>query len=157
MDEWSPLAIEQSTSTIKHQPEGQSFDGFAPDASLLQAQFETEESHLSEVRQLHAEVLVTAGMLPETSLAQSEPSRALSWIVESVNGRMNPDGLTIPLLGTTYDDVHLRFKTINDQTVVRLQVDDGDLPPLVKEIPLPQSASTNLSAVFSEGRLHLRW
>jgi len=157
MDEWSPLVIEQSTSTMKQHSNEEEMDGFSADASMLQAQFETNDSHLSEVRQLHTEVLVTAGMLPETSLAESEPGRALSWIVESINGRINPDGLTIPLLGTTFDDIHLRFKTIADQTVVQLQVDDGDLPPLVKEIPLPEGASSNLSAVFSEGRLHLRW
>lgn len=157
MDEWSPLAIEQSPSTTNHYSDGPSLDGFSPDASMLQAQFETESTHLSEVRQLHTEVLVTAGMLPETSLAEAEPERALSWVVESINGRMNPDGLTIPMLGTTYDNLHLRFKTINDQTVVQLQVDDGDLPPLVKEIPLPKEASSNLTAEFSNGRLHLRW
>ena len=73
MDEWSPLAIEQLPSTTNHHSDGPSLDGFSPDASMLQAQFETESTHLTEVRQLHTEVLVTAGMLPEMSLAETEP------------------------------------------------------------------------------------
>ena len=45
------------------------------------------------------------------------------------------------------------FSTLN----IILLLDDGDLPPLVKEIPLPKEASSNLTAEFSNGRLHLRW
>lgn len=156
MDEWKPLDI--STASEDAEP---SMDvrttGLQTDAATLQAEFESIPNHLSEVKQRHLEVLVTAGMLPETGLAETHPERALAWVVSGINGRLNPDGLTIPLLGAQPDQVHLQTKTTEEGTLVQLSVEDGDAPPLVRDLPLPAEAATHLQASFVDGHLHLRW
>ena len=155
MDDWQPLDI--TTEDTPSTPLEPAIDGLATDAANLQAAFETSSSHLDEVRARHTEVLVTAGMLPETGLADRHPERALAWIVESINGRMNPDGLTVPLLGTTEEAIRLHVKNTEDATLVKLDIHDPNGPPLVRELPLPAEASETLQATFVEGRLHLRW
>ena len=49
-------------------------------------------------------------------LADRHPERALAWVVESINGRVDPDGLSIPLLGTNQDAIQLQVKTTEDAT-----------------------------------------
>ena len=110
MVEWEVLEI-STEETPSELPGAASLDGLQADAASLQAEFETSSSHLEEVRQRHTEVLVTAGMLPETGLAEIHPERALAWVVQGINGRMNPDGLTIPLLGTTEEAIQLHVNT----------------------------------------------
>ena len=105
----------------------------------------------------HTEVLVTAGMLPETGLAERHPERALAWVVQSINGRVDPDGLTIPLLGTQEEAVQLHVKETEEATVVKLDVQDTEGPNLVRELPLPVGVAATLTAGFSNGRLTLRW
>ena len=100
---------------------------------------------------------MTAGMLPETGLAAQHPERALSWVVNSINGRVNPDGLTIPLLGAELQQIQLKTKHTEETTLVQLRVEDGELPPLVRELPLPAEAASSLQATFVDGQLHLRW
>jgi hypothetical protein len=156
MDDWTPLDIETDAASEQKALEV-NLEGLTVDASTLQAHFEQEESHLDEVKQRHLEVLVTAGMLPETGLASNHPERALAWVLSSINGRINPDGLTIPLLGTTPDRVNLQTKVTDNQTLVQLNIDDGDLPALVRDLPLPLEAAETLQATFVEGHLHLRW
>ncbi|MCH1541015.1 MAG: hypothetical protein L7S56_06260 [Candidatus Poseidonia sp.] len=157
MDEWKPLTIEETGIDETAKLPAVNSEGFAGDASLLQAQFDGQSNHLSEVRERHTEILVTAGMLPETALHELEPERALAWVVESVNGRMNPDGLTLPLLGSSLENIHLHHRDTDEHTYVQLKINDGDLPALVREFPLPKEASATLQARFEAGRLHLRW
>jgi hypothetical protein len=156
MDEWMPLDINKdsdaSEASLKPFTEG-----LMADAATLQAEFEQTSSHLDEVKQRHLEVLVTAGMLPETGLAETHPERALQWVVSGINGRLHPDGLSIPLLGAHPEHVLLETKVTDQNTVVQLTVRDGDAPDLVRELPLPLEAATTLEATFVEGRLHLRW
>ena len=156
MDEWTSLAIENEKT---HDGAAQEavMTGLTPEAASLQAAFDARPSHLDEVKQRHLEVLVTAGMLPETGLAEVHPERALAWVVDGINGRVNPDGLTIPLLGALPEHVHLKTKVTEEATLVHLTVQDGEHPDLVRELPLPLDAASTLEATFNEGRLHLRW
>tara|TARA_B100000900_G_scaffold416231_1_gene450347 strand:- start:4291 stop:4761 length:471 start_codon:yes stop_codon:yes gene_type:complete len=156
MVEWEVLEISTKDAPSEH-PEAASLDGLQADAERLQADFETSLGHLSEVRQRHTEVLVTAGMLPETGLAEVHPERALAWVVQGINGRMNPDGLTIPLLGANEEAIQLHVKHTEEATLVKLDIEDPEGPNLVREFPLPSEASGTLTADFSHGRLSLRW
>ncbi len=156
MVEWEVLEI-STEETPSELPGAASLDGLQADAASLQAEFETSSSHLEEVRQRHTEVLVTAGMLPETGLAEIHPERALAWVVQGINGRMNPDGLSIPLLGTTEEAIQLHVKHTEEATLVKLDIEDPEGPNLVREFPLPTEAAGTLSADFSHGRLSLRW
>lgn len=155
MDEWQPL--DMTTEDAPSTPLEPAIDGLSANAAILQAAFETASTHLDEVRARHTEVLVTAGMLPETGLADRHPERALALIVEAINGRMDPDGLTIPLLGTHEEAIQLHVKTTEQATLVKLDIKDSEGPALIRELPLPADANATLQATFIQGRLHLRW
>ena len=156
MDEWKPLDL--TTENMDHEvAEPAVPEGLETDAASLQAHFEASNDHLMDVRQRHAEVLVTAGMLPESGLAEHLPERALAWVVEGINGRINPDGLTIPLLGTNETAIQLHVKETEEATLVRLDIEDSEGPNLIRELPLPTEAASTLAANYSQGRLTLRW
>lgn len=156
MDEWKALDLD--TEDAGHEALAPVVpEGLETDAASLQAHFESANNHLADVRQRHTEVLVTAGMLPESGLAEHLPERALAWVVEGINGRMNPDGLTIPLLGTNEEAIQLHVKHTEQATVVRLDIEDTEGPNLVREFPLPSDAASTLAANYSNGRLTLRW
>jgi hypothetical protein len=70
---------------------------------------------------------------------------------------MNPDGLSIPLLGTTEEAIQLHVKHTEEATLVKLDIKDPEGPNLVREFPLPTEAAGTLTADFSHGRLSLRW
>ena len=156
MEEWKPLDIATDEPQSEQRPQPTN-EGLQTDAPTLQANFEASANHLEEVRLRHTEVLVTAGMLPETGLAEQHPERALAWVVNGINGRMNPDGLTIPLLGAEENAIQLHVKETEEATLVKLDVQDPEGPNLVREFPLPTEAAGSLSADFSHGRLTLRW
>ena len=156
MDEWTALMLHEDKEDEPREQQ-QIPQGLTVDAATLQAEFDGLSSHLDEVRRRHVEVLVTAGMLPETGLAELHPDRALQWMVESINGRLDADGLSIPLFGVDYADITLHTKETPSHTLVQLTVDDGDSPTFVRELPLPLEAKQSLHAHFINGRLHLRW
>jgi len=79
---------------------------------------------------MHTQVLISAGMLPESHLAETEPDRQLKWMVEALHGTVNPDGLTIPLLGVTAKDVAVFTKKEGENTLLRLVIADGENDPL---------------------------
>ena len=91
MDDWKDLEILTQNDALVEVEAAQ--DGLTSEPTQLHAQFEMSSEHLDEVRHRHTEVLVTAGMLPESNLAQNQPERALAWMVNSLNGRLNPHGL----------------------------------------------------------------
>ena len=156
MDEWK--ALDFDTEDAGHEALAPVVpEGLETDAATLQALFESSNDHLADVRQRHTEVLITAGMLPESGLAEHHPERALAWVVEGINGRLNPDGLTVPLLGTHEDAIQLHVKQTEEATLVRLDIEDSEGPNLVRELPLPAGAASTLAANFSNGRLTLRW
>ena len=156
MDEWKPLDL--TNEDMSHEALMPAVpEGLETDAPRLQAHFEVSNNHLADVHQRHTEVLVTAGMLPESGLAEHLPERALAWVVEGINGRMNPDGLTIPLLGTNEAAIQLHVKQTEEATLVRLDIEDTEGPNLVRELPLPTEAGATLAANYNNGRLTLRW
>lgn len=77
-------------------------------------------------------------------------------MVEALHGKVNPDGLTIPLLGVTAEDVQLYTKQQGEVTLVKLVVHDGDNDPLEREMPL-SNLSEEITAHYMNGRLYLRW
>ena len=156
MEDWKPLDFTgDEEAVVGEQPPMP--EGLETDAATLQALFESSNDHLADVRQRHTEVLITAGMLPESGLAEHHPERALAWVVEGINGRLNPDGLTVPLLGTHEDAIQLHVKQTEEATLVRLDIEDSEGPNLVRELPLPAEAASTLAANFTNGRLTLRW
>jgi hypothetical protein len=157
MASWEPLTV--GTDILQSRPEENLEVGtLGLNAAVedLHAEFHAQANHLSEVQSMHEHVLVSAGMLPETHLADTEPDRQLKWMVEALHGKVNPDGLTIPLLGVTAEDVQLYTRQQGEVTVIKLVVRDGDNEPLEREMPL-SNLNRKISAHYINGRLHLRW
>ena len=107
-----------------HEPESSSEEyaesdqgGLSTGVETLHSNFWQAASHLSEAENRHMQVLVSAGMIPEDHIASVEPTRKLHWLVEELNGRIDPDGLSIPLKGLEIDDIEIYQKTENDETV----------------------------------------
>lgn len=157
MDEWTTLAIKPDEAPQGDLSAPAITDGLEADAATLQAEFDLSSNHLADVRQRHEQVLITAGMLPETDVANRLPDRALDWVVNGLNGRISPDGLSIPLLGAQLEDIHLDVNTTEDTTVVRLRVNEEGHDPLTREMTLPEQAGESLVARWVNGHLHLRW
>jgi len=157
MAAWEPLPVgTDHTQVTPGEIDTQGVIGLTAEVEQLHAEFHQQGHHLNEVQSMHEEVLVSAGMLPETHMAEVHPDRQLKWMVEALHGKVNPDGLTIPLLGVTAEDVALFTKKDGDRTMLKLVVRDGDQEPLEREMPLPE-ADTEVSANYINGRLHLRW
>ena len=69
--------------------------------------------------------------------------------MEGINGRLNPDGLTVPLLGTHEDAIQLHVKQTEEATLVRLDIEDNEGPNLVRNCrfqPGPPQRSPQISA-----------
>ena len=131
-------------------------EGLNPSVEALHASFHDAADHLNEVQSMRTQVLISAGMRPECQLAKTEPTRQLKWMVEALHGTINPDGLTIPLLGVTAEDVAVFTKKEGENTLLRLVIADGENEPLEREMPLPDSTE-DIRAHYINGRLHLRW
>lgn len=157
MATWESLPVgTDHTQVTPGEIDTQGVIGLTAEVEQLHAEFHQQAHHLNEVQSMHEEVLVSAGMLPETHMAEVHPDRQLKWMVEALHGKVNPDGLTIPLLGVSAEDVALFTKKDGERTMLKLVVQDGDNEPLEREMPLPE-ADTEVSANYINGRLHLRW
>ena len=157
MASWKPLDVD--TDSGPESPLGDevaNIQGLNPSVEALHASFHDAADHLNEVQSMHTQVLISAGMLPESHLAETEPDRQLKWMVEALHGTVNPDGLTIPLLGVTAKDVAVFTKKEGENTLLRLVSADGENDPLEREMTLPDS-SEDITAHYINGRLHLRW
>ena len=67
MEDWKPLDFTgDEEAVVGEQPPMP--EGLETDAATLQALFESSNDHLADVRQRHTEVLITAGMLPESRI-----------------------------------------------------------------------------------------
>jgi hypothetical protein len=108
------------------------------------------------VQMNHQQVMVAAGMTPESHLAEVAPERQLAWMVEQLHGTVNPDGLTIPLHGAKGSDIEV--STLQDEAhrKLRLVVKEAEHDDLLRVVPLPADAG-EVKAHFMNGRLHLRW
>jgi 6-phosphogluconolactonase/glucosamine-6-phosphate isomerase/deaminase len=122
----------------------------------LHAEVAADANHLEEVRQRHTFHLVTAGMLPESHLANIEPERRLAWMVEELHGRSDPDGLTLPMAGVA--DAELTTEVIEgDQgSMLRIKIEQDGAPTLERELPLAADAK-DVKHHFVDGHLVVRW
>ena len=157
MATWEPLAVgTDPTQVTPGEMKPKTTGDLTASVESLHSEFHQLADHLGEVQTMHEQVLVSAGMLPESHLAEVQPERQLKWMVEALHGSVNPDGLTIPLLGVTAKDVVLFTKKEGEITHLKLVIADGENEPLEREMPLPEAAD-GLSANYVNGRLHLRW
>jgi hypothetical protein len=79
-------------------------------------------------------------------------------MVNELNGRINPDGLTIPLLGVEQGQVELYSRQIDNSIVLKLKITEDDGDTLERELTAPKGVTIdNLSASLVNDRLNLRW
>ena len=132
--------------------------GLQTEVDNLHADFWQEANHLKEVENRHLKVLVTSGMIPEDHIANTEPSRKLDWFVTELNGRVNPDGLSIPLKGLEIGDIEIyQMKTDND-TQIKLKLIEKDGQKLERVLNIPSDGGESaIEANFFNNRLYLRW
>ena len=123
---------------------------------MLHQEFLREADHLHEVQAMHTHVLVQAGMLPESHLAEVEPSQRLDWILQELHGMRDPDGLTIPLKGVSSDDVEISIMDNDSETSVKVTVREQGHEPFERVLPLT-GENLNVKAHFVDGHLRLRW
>ena len=133
-------------------------DGLVRDVESLHSEFWRDAPHLAEVENRHIQVLVSAGMIPEEHIAATEPTRKLSWFVDELNGRVDPDGLSIPVKGLNIDDIIIHKKTKDDGVVIKLSFVEKDGQGLQRELNLDSNpADFDFQANFYNNRLYLRW
>ena len=126
------------------------------DVKLLHEEFHVNNQHLSEVRDLHTRHLVTAGMIPETHIAKTNPERALAWLVEELNATKNPDGLTIPMKGVAEHELQITESGDENQKFIDISINNPIIGEFQRKIPIPKDSS-DWSANFVDGNLRLRW
>ena len=80
MSEWKRLALTRDESDDEKEQD------LSPTPQMLHDEFKQSAHHLHEVQSMHTHVLVQAGMLPETHLAEVNPSQRLDWILEELHG-----------------------------------------------------------------------
>ena len=123
MTDWQLVDIsDDKPESLVKDLEDLDYGGLESDVQNLHSNFWNEAEHLAEVEDRHMQVLVSSGMIPEDHIASTEPSRKLDWFVKELNGRINPDGLSIPLKGLEIDDIEIYQKTSDDETVIKLNL-----------------------------------
>ena len=124
----------------------------------MHTNFWQEANHLKEVENRHLQVLVSSGMIPEEHIANTEPSRKLDWFVNELNGRINPDGLSIPLKGLEIDDIEIYQMKTGEDTQIKLKFIEKDGQELERVLNIPSNNSESaIQANFFNNRLYLRW
>ena len=132
--------------------------GLQSEVQNLHSKFWQEANHLKEVEERHLQVLVSSGMIPEEHIANTEPSRKLDWFVSELNGRVNPDGLSIPLKGLEIGDIEIHQMKNDDDVQVKLKLTEKDGQELERVFNVPNDSSgSNIRANFFNNRLYLRW
>ena len=150
MSEWKRLALTEDKEEKKQE------DNLTSAPQMLHQEFHEEAHHLHEVRAMHTHVLVQAGMLPETHLAEVEPSQRLDWILQELHGMRDPDGLTIPLRGVSSEDVEINVMSNDSETNVKLTIHEEGHQPFERVLPL-KGEDLDVRAHFVNGQLRLRW
>ena len=134
------------------------YGGLESDVQNLHSNFWKDADHLTEVENRHLQVLVSSGMIPEDHIASTEPSRKLDWFVKELNGRVNPDGLSIPLKGLEIGDIEIYQKTSDNESVIKLNLTEKDGQELERIMNIPNdSPKFNIQANFFNNRLYIRW
>lgn len=142
MAEWKELELsyEQQSEILAARPE------------TLHADFAIQADHLHEARDRHTMLLVTAGELPESNLAEIHPQRRLAWMVDELNGLLHPDGLSIPLHGADQDLVEISIGEMNGLRSLKLRIGSD----FERIMPLPEDSSEP-KATINDGVLELRY
>ena len=148
MSDWKPLDVSED------ELEGIDASDFSATPEQLHTEFQTSATHLHEVQSMHKHVLVQAGMIPETHIAEVEPTQRLEWVLQELHGMSNPDGLTIPLLGVTLE---VQIKEVGSETHVKISIQQEGNAPFERVLPLNNEQAETLRVHFINGRLHLRW
>ena len=159
MTDWKLVDISNTKpTTIVEEIDNLHEGGLQTEVDNLHADFWQEANHLKEVENRHLQVLVTSGMIPEDHIANTEPSRKLDWFVTELNGRVNPDGLSIPLKGLEIGDIEIyQMKTDND-TQIKLKLIEKDGQKLERVLNIPSDGGESaIEANFFNNRLYLRW
>ena len=108
MTDWELVEISaREPESSSEEPAESDQGGLSTGVETLHSSFWQDASHLSEAENRHMQLLVSAGMIPEDHIAAVEPTRKLHWLVEELNGRIDPDGLSIPLKGLEIDDIEI--------------------------------------------------
>ena len=158
MTTWQRVDISDEEVDFNEDNQQPGSNGLSTKPELLHADFNSDAHHLSDVQSQHKQVLVTAGMIPEEHIAHVEPSMKLEWMVNELNGRINPDGLTIPLLGVEQNQIELYSRQIDNSIVLKLKITEDDGDTLERELTAPEGVSIeNLTASLVNNRLKLRW
>ena len=159
MTDWEVVDIsETKPTTIVKETHNDDVGGLHNEVENLHANFWQEANHLKEVENRHMQVLVSSGMIPEEHIANTEPARKLDWFVNELNGRINPDGLSIPLKGLVIEDIEIYQMKNDDATSIKLKLTEKDGQELERVLNVPSDYSkTPIKANFFNNRLYLRW
>ena len=151
MSDWKPLDVSEDKL------EGIDASDFSATPEQLHTEFQTSATHLHEVQSMHKHVLVQAGMIPETHIAEVEPTQRLEWVLQELHGMSNPDGLTVPLLGVAPEQLEVQIKELGSETHVKITIQQEGNAPFERVLPLNNEQAETLRVHFINGRLHLRW
>ena len=159
MTDWELVDIfDDKPELIVEEIDNLDTSGLQSEVQNLHSNFWQEANHLKEVEERHLQVLVSSGMIPEDHIANTEPSRKLDWFVSELNGRVNPDGLSIPLKGLEIGDIEIHQMKNNDDVQVKLKLTEKDGQELERVFNVPNDSSgSNIRANFFNNRLYLRW
>ena len=151
MSDWKPLDVSED------ELEEIATSDFSSTPEQLHTEFQTSATHLHQVQSMHKHVLVQAGMIPETHIAEVEPTQRLEWVLQELHGMTNPDGLTIPLLGVAPEQLEVQIKEIGSETHVKITIQQEGNDPFERILPLKSEQAETVRVHFVNGRLHLRW
>ena len=159
MTEWELVNLSDSKpETIVEDLSNTDAGGLESEVENLHTNFWQEANHLKEVENRHLQVLVNSGMIPEEHIANTEPSRKLDWFVNELNGKINPDGLSIPLKGLEIDDIEIYQMKTDEDTQIKLKFIEEDGQELERVLNIPSDNSESaIQANFFNNRLYLRW
>lgn len=159
MTEWELVNLSDSKpQTIVEDLSNTDAGSLESEVENLHTNFWQEANHLKEVENRHLQVLVSSGMIPEEHIANTEPSRKLDWFVNELNGRINPDGLSIPLKGLEIDDIEIYQMKTDEDTQIKLKFIEKDGQELERVLNIPSDNSESaIQANFFNNRLYLRW
>ncbi|MBT6923932.1 MAG: hypothetical protein HOA35_05275, partial [Euryarchaeota archaeon] len=76
MATWEPLAVGTDHTQVRPgEIDAETTVGLAASVESLHSEFQQSADHLGEVQTMHEQVLASAGMLPESHLAEVQPER----------------------------------------------------------------------------------
>ena len=116
------------------------------------AVFTSSATHIEEVRSIHAKVVRSTGLVAETHLSQIAPSRIIEWLADELNGVSDANGIRLPLMGLTPDDVDVSVSTDNGISSLKLSLGDH----IERVVPLPVGVCS-VSTDWNDGNLEIKF